>query len=741
MSQEPDLSALYGSVGWLVDRTSPNRQVLGSVFLVRTQVAIACTHTLIPYFDTPEALGVDFPHVGKRYGVKEILPHSFYDPWLMKRTYQQSLIYPPHGLAVETNNISALTLTPTPTPLEKSLVEKVSRTLTRAMPEEESTLSGTATQLQITSIIQTLLSNRNNQGTLTLFDSHNNPIAKFYLRENQLTHVRFAHLYNEEAMYKLLTMVSEEEAFQFTFTYDYEPEWAKFPPMQKSTAGLLLEAYTRLESYQQILKEFGNNLTIVVSQAVPALNLDPLPLEMRPAVACTWNHVRYGIPLGRLLKACNFDGSTVMYALKYLRETGQVNGLEYPPATQIPPAKLTIANNCSLERGTPIKSISLDPETRLPVVETGFILDFFPAKGDFHYVHSIGLPPTAAGSPLLVDGEVVGIHFGILTEGVEQYADWIHPSLAVAADQIYQCLDLNPQMKTGEVLAFTPPNVGDRLTSGPEVESSFMLDAVSSAPDMGSGWNRTSVAAEALGTSSSEAPPVSISPRDRRAEDRARTTGETNPVNVKQPDQSDTGSFKRKSGFFDAIGNMFKKGGLENEAFEVNLLRQGLDSERFEKISVSSAVRPGDTVRVRLKFLGNYYSAVLLKSTSEETVRLIYPESPTHEEQLVKGNIIEVPQQYTEPSSYGRKKVFSGIPVNSSDGSDAVMVISGVQPLVVRLFELGPDRVFNYVSETLGTEQAGKFYVNRMEITKADPAQHDPQNVLTICILQLRHGG
>lgn len=739
MSQEPDLSALYGSVGWLVDRASPNRPILGSVWLVRTQVAIACTHTLIPYFDIPEALGVEFPHVGKRYGVKEILPHSFYDPWLVKRTYQQSQIYPSHALAVETNNISALTLIPTAVPLEKSLVDKVTRVLTRPMPEEESTLSGSATQLQITSIIQTLLSNRNNQGTLTLFDSHNNPIAKFYLRENQLTHVRYAHLFNEEAMYKLLTMVSDEEAFQFTFTYDYEPEWAKFPPMQKSTAGLLLEAYTRMESYQQILGEFGNNLKTVVSQAVPVLNLDPLPLEMRPAVACTWNHVRYGIPLGRLLKACNFDGSTIMYALKYLRETGQVNGHEYPPATHIQPAKIPISNNCSLERGTPINSISLDPDTRLPVVETGFILDFFPAKGDFHYVHSIGLPLTAAGSPLLVNGEVVGIHFGILTEGVEQYADWIHPSLAIAGDQVYQCLDLNPAMKTGEVLAFTPPNVGDRLTANPEVESNFALDAV--APDMGSGWNRTTVAQEALGTSSSETAPLSVS-RDRRAEDRTRTTGETGPVSVKQPEQTDTGSFKKKTtGFFEAIGGMFKKGGLENDAFEVNLLRQGLDSERFERISVSSAVRAGDTVRVRLKFLGNYYSAVLLKSTNEETVRLIYPESPTHEEQLAKGNIIEVPQQYTEPSSYGRKKIFSGIPVNSADGSDAVMVISGVQPLVVRLFELGPDRVFNYVTETLGTEQAGKFYVNRMEIVKADPDKHDPQNVLTICILQLRHGG
>lgn len=750
MDPAPDLTSLYGSVGWIVDRTSPNRQVLGSVWLIRSQIAVTCTHVLIPYFDVPEALGVDFPHVGKRFSVKEILPHSFYDPWLIRRKYQQPQIFPPHGLTVETNNVTALVLNPVPPPLERVTVDKVARLMKRQMPEEEATLAGSATQVQITSIIQTLLSNRSNQGTLTLFDANNNPIAKFYLRENQLTHVRFGHLYNEEALYRLLTLV-EEETFQFTFTYDYEPEWAKFPPVQKSTAGLLLDAYTRLENYQQTMKEFNNNLNIVVSQAAPQLNLDPLPLEMRPAVACAWNHVHYGMPLQRLLKTCNFDGSTIMYALKYLRETGQISGRDMPPASNIEAAKLTISNNCSLDRGTPITALSMDPDTRLPILETGFILDFFPEKGDGHYVHSIGLPPSAAGCPLIVNGEVVAIHCGILTENVEPYADWIHPSLAISADQVYQCLDLSPHKKTTEVLAFQAEEAERLTTDATTLSGEYTLPKTphASPSDVAAGWGRTTLAQEELAGNTGQHGAISMpsnNARERRAEDRVRASGDYGTVDLAQPAdqaaQSSTGSFKKKSGFFESLGNMLKgkSGVIESDTVEVNLLRQGLDSNEFKRIPTGQPVRKGDSVRVRLRLLANTYAAVLLKLNGEENVRLIYPETPAHEEPLLKGHIVDFPTQFTETGSVGRKIVRSGIPVNSSDGFDEIMVLTGSQPLVVRLFELGPDRAFNLINKSLGEQTVGKFYVNRMDIAKATPENENSPNVFSVCLLELIHG-
>ncbi|MBX9670979.1 MAG: DUF4388 domain-containing protein [Candidatus Obscuribacterales bacterium] len=766
MHAATDLNTYFGSVGWLVDRANPTGKVLGSVWLIKSQIAICCTHVLIPYFDTPEALGVELPQVGRKFSVSEILPHSYFDPWLVKRTYQQAPLFPNHKLAVEKNNLSALLLNANPPPLEKSVADRVARALARNMPEEESTLAGSATRVQITSILQTLLSNRN-QGTLTLFDSRNYPVARFFLKDNQVTHIRFIHLRNEDALYKLLTSISDEESFQFTFTYDFEPEWTKgFAAIEKSTTGLLMDAYSRLESYTQTMEEF-KSLSVVISQAVPNLNLEPMTPDMRPAVACTWNHLRHGIPLQRLLRACNFDGATIMYSVKFLKETGQINLTEAAPPDHMDLSKLEVANNCSLDRGTPISSISIDPDTRLPVLETGFILDFFPEIGDGHYVHSLGLPPSAAGSPLIANGEVVGIHCGILTEGVDAYAEWIHPSLAIGADHVYHCLDISPLKKTNEVIATVAAhNVGERLSEKAkkelkEEQTSSDLEPVPTgpilpphAPDMTSGWSRTSLAQEEY--AAREAAHAASSPADqgpnsdnhkdsnRRAEDRLRSMEEVKPTSVSSDELVDTGNFQRKkpTGFFTAIGAMFKGkgGGLENDKIEISLLRQGLDSDKFDKVPHTSIVRSGDLVRVRLRLLANSYAAVLLKtSTGGEPVRLVYPESPTHEDQLIKGQALDVPQHFTEASSLGRKKAFNGIPVGSASGADSVMVITGNQPMVVRLFELGVDRVFSYVTKSLNGETAGRFYVNRFEIQKAEVDTSESPNMLSICVFQLRH--
>ncbi len=764
MHAATDINTYFGSVGWLVDRANPTSKVLGSVWLIKSQIAISCTHVLIPYFDTPEALGVELPQVGKKFSVSEILPHSYFDPWLVKRTYQQAPLFPNHKLAVERNNLSALLLNANPAPLEKSIADRVARSLSRNMPEEESTLAGSATRIQVTSILQTLLTNRN-QGTLTLFDARNYPVARFFLKDNQVTHIRYTHLRNEEALYKLLTSINDEDSFQFTFTYDFEPEWTKgIPPIEKNTTGLLMDAYSRLESYSQTMEEF-KDLSVVISQAVPSLNLEPMTPEMRPAVACTWNHLRHGIPLQRLLRACNFDGATVMYSIKYLKETGQINLTAVEPPDHMDLSKLEIANNCSLDRGTPVSSISIDPDSRLPVIETGFILDFFPEIGDGHYVHSLGLPPSAAGSPLIANGEVVGIHCGILTEGVDAYAEWIHPSLAIAADHVYHCLDISPLKKTNEVIAIVSHNVGERLSEKAkkelkEEQTSPDLEPISTgpnlpphAPDMTSGWSRTSLAQEeyaareaahaANAPASHPADDDNHAETNRRAEDRLRTTDEVKTISISSDDLSDTGNFRKKpTGFFTAIGAIFKGkgGGLENDKIEISLLRQGLDSDKFDKVPHTSIVRAGDLVRVRLRLLANSYAAVLLKSsTGEEPVRLVYPESPTQEDQLIKGQVLDVPQHFTEASSLGRKKAFNGIPVGSASGADSVMVITGNQPMVVRLFELGVDRVFTYVTKSLNGETAGRFYVNRFEIQKAEVDTSESPNMLSICVFQLRH--
>lgn len=740
MQSGQDISAYYGSVGWLVDRTSPNRQILASAWLIRSQIAISCAHTLVPYMEVPDALGVDFPHCSKRYGVKHIRVHGYYDPWMAKRNFAQAPLYPPLGMAVEPMNLAALTLIPTPAPLEKSIVEKVNRIMTRIPPEEEPALAGQATNVQITSILQSLLNNRN-QGTLNLNDNRNNPIAKFYLADNKVTHIRYLHLTNEEALFRLLTSHrpgQEEESYQFAFTNDFNPDWTNFNPIEKNTAGLLMNAFGRMESYQQLLQEFQG--MGIVSHAVPELNLNPLPPEMRPPVVCVWNHLRHGMPLNRLLRACNFDGSIIMGALKYLRDSGQILNTPLAPPRDLQLSKLEIANNCSLERGTPVCTINLDPDTRMPVMETGFILDPFLQKGDGHYITSLGLPQSAAGCPLLVNGEVVGIHTGMISEGAEPYAEWIHPSLAISVEHVYKCMDLSPLKQTTETLAFVPAAASDRLTEEPAyVNPEFV--ASGSMPSL---------------KLNESAPAVDFSETGSGA---VSGTGEHKPVTAETQKQFESGAQsaqtmplptesgvfrKKKTGFLDSLGSMFKSKGAGNDTIEIMLLRQGLDKEKFERMDFNDVARLGDLVKLRVKLQTNSYVAVLLKRSGESEVRLVYPESQSEESQFTKGELMDIPERFTEITTGGRVKVHSGIPVKASGGLDELMIITSTQPLAVRLSELGVESIFDTMAKNIDQSDAigtARFELRRGSLNKVDPAQaSDEPSVLSACLVQVRYG-
>ncbi len=734
---QQDISAYFGSVGWLVDRS--NKQVLGTVWLIRSQIGITCAHLLIPYLENPEVLAVEFPQLGRRFGVKQFHIHGYYDPWLAKRSFNQSPIYPPISMAYDAMNLAALVLSPAPPTLEKTSVEKVNRFLSRTLPEEEHALAGTANNLQITSILQSLLGNRN-QGTLTLYEKRNNPIARFYLGDNKVTHIKYLHLINELALYRLLTSHlpgEPEESYQFIFTYDFDPEWARFEPVQKSTAGLLMDAYGRMESYQQLLQEFEG--TGIVSHAVPELNLGPLEPDLRPPAACVWNHLRNGLPLKRLLRGCNFDGSVIMGAMKFLKDTLQIKNEPISPPTGLEAIRLEIANECSLTRGTPITAISLDPDTKMPVVESGFILDTFPQRGDGHYVTSLGLPPSAAGTPLFVNGQVVGIHCGLILEGAEAYAEWIHPSLAISAEQVYQCMDLDPLKQTTEILAYTPGVTMERLTGDwPPLDARIGVSSSGLAVPVQA---QSGEAQQTGQTGSGDFNPVSGDTQERQS-----ATGGQRPLFADGSSvPQDSGYFKRKkTGFLDSLGFMFKGGKVGIDSVEIMLLRQSLDKDRFERMEFNDVVRQGDLLKIRLRMQANTYVAVLLRRSDETEIRLVYPEPASEEDQVAKGDLIDLPERYSDAASGGRMKIYNGIPIKSSDGLDEVIVLTSTQPLAGRLSQLGVDTVFDTVANNIDQNSGigtGKFELRRNALNKVDPAQSgDAGNVLGACMVQVQHG-
>ena len=739
MSSMTTVENFGGAVGWVVDRTGIHGEIICATWLVSDNVAVTCANLLIPFFDSPNALVVKIPGSSRVYGVEEIKVHNGYDPWMAKRNLQEVQLFPALGMANQAFNLAALTLRDTPAPMNRSVEEKV-KAYARHLPSSDSALSGKASRLQITSIIQTLL-NAHNQGTLTLFDKRNLPFARFFIKDMKVSHIEYKNLRNEDALFRLLT--GDDEQFSFLFMQEYGPDWINFPPVEKGTTFLLMNAFTRLEDSHKMMEEMGGPEAVAFQKA-ENLDVEGVEPEDQPALACVWNHIKYPLSLSRLIDACRFDGATLLKAVRHLAATGQA-AVSLPEEQEIePPSALTPANVISLERGSEIISLGADPGNSRKVIESGYVLDQMPAIGEGYFVHSLGLPQTAVGSPLLLNGEVIGIHCGLLVNGAEPYMDWFHPGLMISVEAVYQCIDFGHGISTSEILTYQSVAAEKRRQRNTHTfpESSGTLQIPPHASQTGmegidpDGPNQ----AETMRLMRDDIQPASDS------QDIAPDYTSDPQLESPEPQQSNyiVKSDKRASGFFATLKGMFGgKGDQGNEAIEFSLLRQGLDSERFEKTDPEKLLRIGDVVRLRLRTLLEQHIVVLFRPHGETSVRLIYPPSTTNEEPIEKGAILEVPAQYTDSRGAVRRKVYQGIPINTEEEVDVLLVLTQQDPIIVGLFELGIEDCFNAFSDQLITGKAfetGKFKVENGEITRVPASAASTADLIRACRVELRHG-
>lgn len=706
-----------GAVGWLIAQYGDHHEVLGSAWLIRNRVAVTCAHILIPYFDFPEVLRVGFPLSGQVFGVKEILVHGSYDPWLAKRNYANVKLFPALALANQPNNLAALTISESVEHLSRDNVARIAKALLRPEPAEAGgAISGKTTIDQLPNIVQNLL-NAINHGTLTLTDMQNLPLARFYIKDMQVSQIEYENLQNERALNKLIT--TEDGEFKFFFVQEYSPEWVTFEPMSTSTADALAEAKQRYQLKTQLMTELGG-ADLLVRQKGSDLTLDGLPPEKQPPVACAWTHLTNPISLGRLIKSCRFDGSELLASVKYLAQTGQILQTKLPPPV-VPSTVLEPANASSIQQGSRINSLSIDIDSGQGVQDFGYILDPIPSKGDGYFVHSIGLPNRAVGSPILADGEVVGIHSGLLTEGSEPYIDWIHPGLMIPVEAVYQCLDLSPERSTTEADAVSVPHEGADYSQTGGVFEGETADGVEEFIE--------------------EASPPAVSLRDTMT-----TLSSTRSGGFPLPGLGSGGGGaeppgQKKSGFFSSIKGMLKgKESRGTEFIEIAILRQGLNNERFEEIKMTDIVRQGDLVRLRVKAILNCHIVVVAKIRGDYAGRLVYPEPGAGEEQLLKGHQVEAPQSFADVTVPGRKKVFAGLPVNASDGIDEIIIISAEQPLPVS--EEDAEAIFDVISGELASGelfQSGKFAFRNGSMYRVADSEKNP-DALTAVRIELRHG-
>lgn len=638
---------VLGSIGWLVDRT--NQQILGSVWLADNSKAITCAHLAVPYSNFPEALQVNFPATGIVCGVKEIEFHPDFDRWMAKRFAGQSQLVPAFELISQAQNVAALKLVNSLKQLDRDLLPRVNAALSVPPPQGETIVSGQAGRIELTSVLQTLV-NARNFGTLVLLDERNHILARLFLEDGKLTHAQFRNSRNEEAIYRLITSDIERFPFHFTPQTQREAQWCNFPPIEKSTAFLLMEAYRRMEELGQMLEQAGGPNMVAVRRAAN-INFELVPEDWRPLAAYVWNCVNPEMSLGCLTRSLSLDAYSVIGALQTLCASGQIALEKRDPAAAGASLPLEMANDTHLSAGEDVYALGIDPKTNLPVIMRGFIVEEFWQGLDQHQVTSISLPLELAGAPLVKDGAVIGIHCGPLVQEIGHYGEGFEPQLMISVQAAQTCLGLN-----------TPQSIA-HSGSYPPVKEAAAPTATPAAVSQGF--------AESTGEQSRF-----TSTSDSHTQFRDRM--ETRELNA--PMQAFSSLFGSIKGAVDS----FKKvpPPPPGQFLQAQTLRQSITSEKFSKVPENTEFQNGDIVRFEVKVFEDCHIFALVKSAApNQPPRLIYPYFQDQDVSFSKGAVLTLPERNSERSGMGKQSI-AGLSIPNAKGREEIYMLASRSSLL-----------------------------------------------------------
>ncbi len=662
----PDIA---GSVGWLIDRTlNEQREILGTVWVTADKTVTTCAHLVLPYFDFLDALVVELPALGQRYSIRETLFHPDFDRWQAKRELTQDTLHPNLTLALQENNVVVLRLGPPPRPIDQNTLTKANNFLSLPAPEGDDTMmSGQANRGELITHIQTL-TNARYVGTLNICDVRNRPIARLFCNDRKLTHARFRDAFNEDAVYRLLT--DPGDSYRFYFRSEGAPEWVNFAPIDRQTAAVMMEACRRVEDFNRLLQEFGGERRMVAPKA-QSISMDLIPEELLTNCITVWQSVTTPVPLRRILRACNLDGYAVMQALNDLLHTNHLMILDDAPqpavANSSPPLPMSPKNEFIV--GETISSLTIDPDSMQLVFETGTSLGIRRAGDPWRQIHSIALPPEAAGAPILVDGKVVGIQCGLVRENLDQndMFSTLHQFLWV--NSVYPCIGVS------ETAAMERPEL---LATGP----STTLTGIASQAQQANVPAPSAVSSREKFTSSNYEMPVFD------AQEKVKT-GDTNFSSL----------FKPMSAVFKSVLPGKKQVG--NEWMEFEFTRQELSSDRYGKVGPANMFRSGDLIRVQIKMLQDAFLTVLGKSSAAQMAIPIYPDQPNNEKLFKAGEIIVVPEK---PVAFGGKFLAPGLSMAPIQGTDLVLFIASKTSLKRMWEQTTPPEVFELLNDMLAQE-------------------------------------
>ena len=430
-----ELSKHANSLGLIFDQGDQDPSPLGSAWLVDPNTVVTAAHNVALYKDFLAALKIRFPISNKDFAVKSVTFHPKLDFKHLIATSRRALNEPAVPLALEQHNVAVLKIAPGVQPLNPVENKGLNDLFRPDKGEIESGLGGSLAEIELALVLQTI-TNARKEGTVTIINDRGRVHGRMYCQQGRVSHAYFKNLVNEMAVHQI---IERKLSGSFYFTSEEEPEWTTVAEINRPTDSLLIEAHRRLDELDKLAGIVGGPSSLF-ERLTPDPRLEALPVECREHAKLIWPLLDGGTPLGFMWELCCIDDYSVYMTLQELIKTRQISYFEAPFVKAGPAIPIQLGTEKRLAVGDAISALWVDDPSMAPLVRSGKILGSMTEADPAHVIHTIGLPSSASGAPIIKDDVVIGIHCGALppdtslgpTEGFHQMV-WV--------ESIVECLN------------------------------------------------------------------------------------------------------------------------------------------------------------------------------------------------------------------------------------------------------------------------------------------------------------
>jgi hypothetical protein len=726
-----DITRQTTSVGLLIDRCLKSETAIGGVCLVDANRVATCAHLVLPYLDFLPALKVQFPLSGESFGISSVVFHPDFDRRAGHDLFQRSLREEVPGLPLQRFNLALLTLAPE-NALDGNILQAVNEKMTRQLPVSEQGLTGKLDELDLASVIQTL-TNARRKGTLVICDQRNTSQARLFCREGKVSHTNFAHLSGEKAFYQIF---SQHLSGNFSFQSQEAPSWAVGESIARPTDMLLIESHRRMDEIPEMLLELGGE-EAVFGRAAGNLDNDKLPEEVRGDALLVFKALDGSLPVGLLWRLVDLDDYSIFKVLVALLKSGQITSLPAAqPQSNLARRPLELGPHLPLSPWDRIQSVAVDAGTGMLTVKEGSLLGVLMRNDPWHVLHNISLPGGAAGSPILKDGLMVGMHCGLLPLDSSTHAIKQEMQQMLWVETIYKLLEAdhapaNAQSDRSaqaggctELARIECPKCGMTSLDSARYCKSCGQSLVKGLEYKHKGMHpvllvlamlvlAVPAAFFALSLLHGQAP-GSVSHTPGSASNTTTATATATPVNPA------TGSVASVSE------------SVEDSAVDTTVQRADRNIGKFVPLESGTGIRDDDLIRVQIRVLRTTYVYVLYRGSSGKKVQMMYPESSAADERLLGQSVVTLPPEQHAHELNGF--TFAGAP-----GTDTLIILSSPVQLSLPTDPASLAGAFD-IADTILSKQPPK---GREAVTIAAgklTGHADDQGQVSASFVKLSHG-